>query len=619
MIKKKLREDIQFLRGLSVLIIFLFHFDQNIFRFFYIGVDIFFILSGFVITQSIFENIKIKNDFDIFEYLLKRIKRLYPNLIIFLIFFNLIFFIFVPIVDGDYSNIILSTVTSVLGLSNFYFITNVMLEYFNDTTKWLNHTWSLSVEIQFYIFYGIIISLIFNLKKFININIKNTLIFLLILGSIISFYLFVFATGKYLSNYYFTISRFWEFFLGAIIYLVIFKKYRNLKELNFLYLIFSFIIILSLISFSDFEISYRLVIPILILPFTYFLINNTPLKINTLNSFFKFYGNISYSFFLWHLPIISFFKINSGNIFINFFITVLITTFVSYLSFKFVELRFNKKTNFDHIYKKTIKIFSFILSFLLLVMLSDKQIIYKFRDILFQNMIKFYTQIVDVNDVRNINKNNNWVWQYDTCKNSNENFSYFTGINCIVDTNSESLDYIIGNSYGDHLVPTIVGLNNGHSIYKAKFDNCYIKNKDCVDLSYKIIKKYNKISKSYKVNYLFLSLSTKNISYKKIKKLLNKLPKNTKVVYIYPHPPTNTFSNENQYNIYKLQKKENLYKLNSFKDEFDFFIFDPFLYLCPDDNCKIIDYDSFFTDGSHFKLNTSKYLSFYLKSFLNKN
>ena len=87
MIKKKLREDIQFLRGLSVLIIFLFHFDQNIFRFFYIGVDIFFILSGFVITQSIFENIKIKNDFDIFEYLLKRIKRLYPNLIIFFNFF----------------------------------------------------------------------------------------------------------------------------------------------------------------------------------------------------------------------------------------------------------------------------------------------------------------------------------------------------------------------------------------------------------------------------------------------------------------------------------------------------------------------------------------------------
>ena len=56
MIKKRIREDVQFLRGLAVLIIFLFHFDQNIFRFFYIGVDIFFILSGYVITNSIFKN-----------------------------------------------------------------------------------------------------------------------------------------------------------------------------------------------------------------------------------------------------------------------------------------------------------------------------------------------------------------------------------------------------------------------------------------------------------------------------------------------------------------------------------------------------------------------------------
>ena len=134
-----------------------------------------------------------------------------------------------------------------------------------------------------------------------------------------------------------------------------------------------------------------------------------------------------------------------------------------------------------------------------------------------------------------------------------------------------------------------------------------------------IIKKYNKISKSFKVNYLFLSLSTDNISYKKIKALLSELPKNINVVYVYPHPIVSLFSNEEQYNIYKLKKKENLYKLNSFKDEFNFLVFDPFLFLCPDNNCKIIDYNNFFTDGSHFKLNTSKYLSFYLKNFLNKN
>ena len=189
MIKKNIREDIQFLRGLSVLTIFFFHFDQNIFRFFYIGVDVFFILSGYVITQAIFKNSK--NNFDLFEYFLRRFKRLYPNLIIFLIFFNLIFFLFLPIDDGTYTNTILSTITSILGLSNLYYILNPNLGYFIDSIKWLHHTWSLSVEIQFYIFYGIVISLIFNIKKFLDINIKNTLTFLLILGTIISFYLFI--------------------------------------------------------------------------------------------------------------------------------------------------------------------------------------------------------------------------------------------------------------------------------------------------------------------------------------------------------------------------------------------------------------------------------------------
>ena len=58
-----IRDDIQFLRGLSVILIFLFHLDQDVFQYFYVGVDIFFVISGFVITSSIFNNIKSKNDF----------------------------------------------------------------------------------------------------------------------------------------------------------------------------------------------------------------------------------------------------------------------------------------------------------------------------------------------------------------------------------------------------------------------------------------------------------------------------------------------------------------------------------------------------------------------------
>ena len=84
--KLNIRNDIQSLRGLSVILIFLFHFDQVVFRYLYVGVDIFFVISGYVITNSIVNSIK-DNKFDIFKYFLRRIKRIYPGLIFFFNYF----------------------------------------------------------------------------------------------------------------------------------------------------------------------------------------------------------------------------------------------------------------------------------------------------------------------------------------------------------------------------------------------------------------------------------------------------------------------------------------------------------------------------------------------------
>ena len=289
------------------------------------------------------------------------------------------------------------------------------------------------------------------------------------------------------------------------------------------------------------------------------------------------------------------------------------------MSYKFIEIRFNKKTRFDNIYKNIIKFFFLILIILLFSLFNNKQLIHKFRDNLFQNMIKFYTKIVDVNDLRKINKKGNWVLQYDTCSNDKENFSYYIGVNCIVNNSKESLDYIIGNSYGDHLVPVIFDLNNGHSLYKARFEDCYVDNKNCNDLSNIILKKYKNISKPFKTNYLFISLSSQNLSYKKIDSLLNRLPENVTVVYVYPHPVSTILSNIESLNNYKLKKEENFIILNNFKNKFNFLIFDPYAFLCPNDSCKSENYENFFTDGSHFTLRISKSLSPFLKNFLNNN
>ena len=314
-----IRDDIQFLRGLSVILIFLFHLNQNVFQYFYVGVDIFFIISGFVITSSIFNNIKFKKNFYFFDFLLKRIKRIFPNLVFFLIIFNIIFFLFLEINDGIFFEIIISSLTTILGISNFYYILNPNLGYFGDSAKWLNHTWSLSVELQFYLFYGIFILFLSNIKKFFII--KKIIIYFLITFSLISLYFFLFSTGKYLSNYFFSLTRFWEFFLGALIFLFNFERLKNLFKIDFIYFIFYFLIFFLSVNFLPYNLDYKIIIISVVLIICFCMIFNSYRKIFLVNDFFKFYGNISYSFFLWHMPIISLTKlIATSNVIIFFFI-----------------------------------------------------------------------------------------------------------------------------------------------------------------------------------------------------------------------------------------------------------------------------------------------------------
>ena len=76
--KKNRRLDLEFLRGFAVIIVFLFHYNKQIFPYYYVGVDLFFLVSGYVIIKSILS----KKTFNIFEFYLKRIKRIYPTMLL---------------------------------------------------------------------------------------------------------------------------------------------------------------------------------------------------------------------------------------------------------------------------------------------------------------------------------------------------------------------------------------------------------------------------------------------------------------------------------------------------------------------------------------------------------
>ena len=93
--KNILLNHIQFLRGLSVLLVFFYHLKLNIFQYGFLGVDIFFVISGYVITSRIYKEYQNKRSFNFIKFYLKRIKRIYPVLIfilsstfVFIIFFQ---------------------------------------------------------------------------------------------------------------------------------------------------------------------------------------------------------------------------------------------------------------------------------------------------------------------------------------------------------------------------------------------------------------------------------------------------------------------------------------------------------------------------------------------------
>ena len=157
------RKDIQGLRGVSVLMVFLYHFNIG-FDNGYLGVDVFFVISGYVITKSLINTPK---NFDgLISFYIRRVKRLLPSLLIVLIFTTALATLFIPpkylyeIMEiGQYS---------IFGLSNWILISN-SIDYFalTGSENIYTHTWSLAVEDQFYFLIAPILIFI------VNKNIKN--------------------------------------------------------------------------------------------------------------------------------------------------------------------------------------------------------------------------------------------------------------------------------------------------------------------------------------------------------------------------------------------------------------------------------------------------------------
>ena len=157
---------------MAVLAVIFFHFEIPGFEAGFLGVDIFFVISGYLITQHIQEQLA-ESKFNFKYFYLRRIRRLFPALIAVLILSSIAAVIILPMTllqDYSYSQVATSLYTS-----NIYFWS--IADYFDtsSTLKPLLHTWSLSVEEQFYLCWPLFILLTFNRRPRIAIGIAAML------------------------------------------------------------------------------------------------------------------------------------------------------------------------------------------------------------------------------------------------------------------------------------------------------------------------------------------------------------------------------------------------------------------------------------------------------------
>ena len=141
------RLDIQGLRGLAILSVILFHFFPKLFPMGYLGVDLFFVISGFLITSIVWSKLEEKK-FSFKLFFIKRVYRIIIPILFIIFFFGILsFFILLPKDLGTFWNSALSTLLFVPNI--FFWITG---GYFGTANEYkaLLHLWSIGVELQFY-------------------------------------------------------------------------------------------------------------------------------------------------------------------------------------------------------------------------------------------------------------------------------------------------------------------------------------------------------------------------------------------------------------------------------------------------------------------------------------
>ena len=331
------RPDIDGLRAISLLVVVFFHSYVDLFSGGFVGVDVFFVISGYLITKIIFREIR-DGTFSLIDFYDRRLRRIIPPLFFMSLTFTIAgLFIFLP---DDLSNFGLALAAMSVFISNILFAHQE--SYFSSSNNFFLHSWSICLEEQFYFLFPLLLIITRNWK---TSRVATFLIFTIIASLALAE---VMIDNSPWRAFYMLPTRTWEFAIGAILAIGIFPKIKSAWLRNAGILVGLLMIIGASIYFDS---TWRFPGMFALFPcigaaliihggngggLTGLLLGSRPLV---------FLGRISYSVYLWHWPMmvsLSYLADHRLSFFARLSV-VFASILIGALSWRYIELPFRSR------------------------------------------------------------------------------------------------------------------------------------------------------------------------------------------------------------------------------------------------------------------------------------
>jgi peptidoglycan/LPS O-acetylase OafA/YrhL len=335
------RADVDGLRAIAIMVVVFYHTGLPGFNGGFVGVDIFFVISGFLITNLVKAGLD-KGTFRLSGFYERRMRRLAPALIVVLLASYGVAFLYFTQLDFElFSKSVVATSSF---LSNVYFMRSGNYFAVDSAFKPLLHTWSLAVEEQFYLLYPVLLFALLRWCKSWTFAIIVVFFLVSLMGSAFGV---VYAPEQ---TFYLLPGRAWELLLGAALSLrlMAIRADRLIREIMACVGAALIAVAVCLLTSRSLFPGWNALLPCVGAALIIWAnVDKTFLARVLAHPYIVFIGLISYSLYLWHWPIITFYKyiVNERMSASDTGIVILLSVLVAALCWKFVEQPFRRRSN----------------------------------------------------------------------------------------------------------------------------------------------------------------------------------------------------------------------------------------------------------------------------------